>query len=220
MGKRIEFIDLKEFGQLYKAEKDKTMKLALSLGFGSGLRISEIIGLEKDISDCCKAEVIREKRKIDGKLHRILICSNCKKELTSNNLRRKKGDWKIPPLTADMINLKEHKINLIIAKRGSWRTTVTPPNLKEEHLKLLPITIPRRTLQWRFDKLTMRVLHKKMSFHILRHGFGNFHANVAKIPLPMVQQLMGHSRIDTTGIYVKANPDDSIQTAWKGMGGE
>ena len=40
------------------------------------------------------------------------------------------------------------------------------------------------------------------------------------MPLPIVQQLMGHSRLDTTGIDTKVNPAFAISEAWKAMGGE
>lgn len=61
MQKRIDFISFEEFQKLYKAEKDKSMKLAMLLMFGSGLRISEVIGLEKEMSACCRADVLKEK---------------------------------------------------------------------------------------------------------------------------------------------------------------
>ena len=220
MSKRIEFISFEEFQKLYKAEKDKTMKLFILLAYGSGLRISEIIGLQKELSPCCKEEVIRERRKLLGSTRKILLCSKCNKEFNYNNLRRKKGEWKIPPLTSDKINLQTHQIRLDQAKWGKWRVVVTPPLLREDMLKLLPISIPRRTIQYRFEKLSERTLGKRMSVHILRHGFGNYQANVLKLPLPVVQQMMGHSRLDTTGIYTRANPEESIKAAWKAMGGE
>jgi site-specific recombinase XerC len=86
-------------------------------------------------------------------------------------------------------------------------------------LSMLPINIPRRTAQWRFEKLSQKVLGKKLSIHILRHGFGNYQANVLKVPLPIVQQMMGHSRLDTTGIYTKVNPEYAIAQSWKAMTG-
>jgi len=42
--KLIKFISLEEFQKVLKAETDKSRKLAYVLGFGSGLRISEIVG--------------------------------------------------------------------------------------------------------------------------------------------------------------------------------
>jgi site-specific recombinase XerD len=32
--------------------------------------------------------------------------------------------------------------------------------------------------------------------------------------------MMGHSRLDTTGIYTKANPEQAISESWKAMTGE
>lgn len=189
--KRIDYISFEEFRKLYKAEKDKKMKLLILLGFGSGLRLSEIIGFQRKV-----------KRKTNKETKEIELI---------------KDDSKIPPLTAKMVVLAEHQIRLDDGKGGKWRTTVTPPALTEQMLNLLPIKIPRRTAQYRFEQLSKRVLGKKMSIHTLRHGFGNYQANVLKVPLPIVQQLMGHSRLDTTGIYTKANPEQAIASSWASM---
>jgi integrase len=188
MKNRIEFISFEEFQTLYKACKDKELKLAMLLGFGSGLRISEIIGFQRKFQ--------------------------FKKKIKSEDSSA------IPPLTSDKIDLDKHQIRIDDAKGGKWRVTVTSPALKPEHLKLLPLKIKRRTLQYQFDVLTKKVLGKKMSFHILRHGFGNYMVNVLKLPLPMVQQYMGHSSVAVTGVYAKANPEAAINEAWKAMGGD
>ena len=60
MAKRIDFIDETEFEKLYKAEKDKSMRLAMLLMFGSGLRISEVLGLKEEKSACCGADLFVE----------------------------------------------------------------------------------------------------------------------------------------------------------------
>jgi len=49
----------------------------------------------------------------------------------------------------------------------------------------------------------------------LRHGFANFMVNEKNIPLPNLQTLLGHSRLDTTGIYTKSNPVQAIEKAWE-----
>lgn len=175
--KRIDFISFEEFQKIMKAEKKKEYKLCYLLGFGSGLRISEIVGY-----------------------------------------KRKKGT-EILPLTKEKIDLQGHKIMIDNAKGGKWRITIISPGLNESYLSLLPIKIPRRTLQAHFESISKKVLGKKMSFHTLRHGFGNYQVNVLKQPLPIVQAMMGHSRLDTTGIYTKANPEQAIAEAWKAMGG-
>jgi len=191
--KRIKFISIEEFEKIYKAEPDKIMKLCILLGFGSGLRISEIIGYQR-----------KSKRR---------------KDKTTGEIKFIPDESSIPSLTASMIDLPAHQIRLEDGKGKKWRTTITPPALTEPMLKLLPIKIPRRTLQYNFVKLSKRVLGKQLSFHSLRHGFGNYMVNVLELPMPMVQGYMGHTRLDTTGIYTKANPEQAIQTAWKRMMG-
>ena len=186
MKKRIEFIAPEEFSQLLKSCKDKELKIAMILGYGSGLRISEIIGYKR------KFKFVKKVKQVDNTF--------------------------IPPLTSDKIDLEKHQIRLDEAKGGKWRIAPTSPALKPEHLKRLPLKVKRRTLQNRFDALCKKVLKKKMSFHILRHGFGNYCVNVLKLPMPMVQQYMGHSSIAVTGVYTLANPEQSINEYWKATG--
>jgi integrase len=194
MKKRIDFISFDEFQKLYKNCKDKKLKLAMLLALGNDLNISEIMGYKRK----WKHKTNKETKEL------ILIPDNSE----------------IPPLTSDKINLNKHQIRIDEAKGGKWRITITSPALKPEHLKLLPLKINRRTLQYQFEKLAKKVLNKKMSFHILRHGFGNHLVNDLKLPLPMVQQYMGHSSIAVTGVYTKANPESAIAETWKAMGGE
>lgn len=189
MKKRIEYISPEEFAKLLKAtkkKKDKELEVAMLLGFGSGLRISEIIGYDRKF---------KYKNKI-----------------------KTEDNSKIHPLTADKIDLNKHQIRIDDAKGGKWRIAPTSPALKPEHLNLLPLKVNRRTLQYRFSKLCEKELNKKMSFHILRHGFGNYAVNVLKLPMPMVQQYMGHSSVAVTGVYAKANPEESINAYWRAMG--
>ncbi len=164
----ISYIEIEEFKKVLAAEKDRKYKLAYVLGFGSGLRIGEIVGY------------------LD----------------------------KIKSLTKQQINLEKHQIK-IFGKGGKERITVTSPWLNKTNVSLLPLKIPRRTLQRRFTQICKKVLGKELSFHKLRHGFGNYMANAKNVPLPMVQQMLGHSRLNTTGIYTKSNPTKTIQTAWE-----
>jgi len=121
---------------------------------------------------------------------------------------------KISPLTSEQINLQEHTIR-VFGKGGKERITVTSPMLNETNIKLLPLKINRRTLQRRITNLGKKVLGKDVTFHTLRHGFANFMVNEKNVPLPMVQSMLGHSRLDTTGIYTKSNPKQAIATAWE-----
>lgn len=121
---------------------------------------------------------------------------------------------KISPLTKEQIDLAAHTIR-IFGKGGKERITVTSPMLNETNILLLPLKLNRRTVQRRITVLGQRVLKKNITFHTLRHGFANYMANEKQVPLPMVQSMLGHSRLDTTGIYTKSNPIQAIQTAWE-----
>lgn len=170
--KLARYIEMDEFKKILLAEKDRRYKLIYSLGMGSGLRLSEIVGPASNSNQDIKA------------------------------------------LTKEQIDLERHKIR-ILGKGGKERITVTSPWLTKNNVKLLPIQIPRRTVQGRFTRLCEKTLGRKLNFHTLRHGFGNFMVNVKGVPLPMVQQMLGHSRLDTTGIYTKSNPQAAIDTAWE-----
>lgn len=186
MKKRIEFISPDEFSKIFKKNKDKDLEVSMILAFGSGLRISEIIGYKR------KYRYEKGKKIIDNS--------------------------EIPPLTKDKVNLEKRQIQIDEAKGKKWRIAPTSPLLKPKHISRLPLKIKRRTLQNRFYRLTEKELDKKISFHILRHGFGNYCVNVLKLPMPMVQQYMGHSSVAVTGIYAKANPEESVKKYWEAMG--
>lgn len=171
--KLIHFLTIEEVQKLLKAEKRREYKLAIALGFGSGLRISEIVGS-----------------------------------------KRKDGTF-IPPLSLENVNLEEHQIRVVQGKGKKDRITITSRWLNDTNIKILPLKIPTRTLQYNFTQLCKRVLGKPVNFHRLRHGFGNYWANEKKAPLPYIKSLMGHSRIDTTGRYTEANPKQAIKDMWE-----
>lgn len=172
MARLIKYLDLDEFKKLLKAEKDRRYKLAYVLAFGSGLRISEILGPAK----------------------------NSNKE--------------IKPLTASQVDLGKRQIK-IFGKGGKERIATTSPWLKESHLSMLPLNINRRTCQYHFTQHCRRVLKKELNFHMLRHGWANWMINILNVPLPVVQTLGGWSRLDTVGIYAKANPVRAVARVWE-----
>ena len=184
--KLIKYITKEEFEQVLKAEKKKEFKLAYCLAFGSGLRISEIIGY--------KGHSKRTNKKTGELIEK---------------------DTEVQPLTSNNVDLQAHQIRIIGGKGQKDRITVTSPWLNETNIKLLPLKIKRTTLQGRFQRLALKVLGRKINFNTLRLGFGNYMVNYKNVPLPMVQTLMGHSRIDTTGIYTKANPKQAVDRAWE-----
>ena len=176
MGKLIKFISTDEFRKILKAEKSNDFKLAYVLAFGSGLRISEIVGPAKN------------------------------------------SNQEIKPLMPDQINLESKQIK-VYGKGDKERITTINPMfpIKPNMIKMFPLTINRRTLEMRFKKLCKKVLGKGLNFHTLRHGFANHMLNERGLPMPMIQGFGGWARLDTIGIYAKANPSQAIDKVWEGF---
>ena len=116
---------------------------------------------------------------------------------------------KIPVLSKEQIEVSSIRINQGKGKKD--RIVPRPKRMNEAALKLLPLSIQRRTLQRYVTKLGFIHLGKNITFHTLRHGFGSHLAQTR--PLHEVQMLMGHSRLDTTGIYLHANPKAAVDGA-------
>lgn len=117
----------------------------------------------------------------------------------------KDADWIVPPLEVSNIDLKRNTIKIVAGKGGKDRVVPLPKSFNEKALKMIPLKRNRRTIQRFFDKYTLQILGKKLSIHKFRHGFGSRLAEQG-VPLHQIQMWMGHSRLDTTGIYLHASP--------------
>ena len=221
MVKLIKFISTEEFRKILKVEKNKKYMLSYILAFGSGLRISEIAGLREEICPECSGK-LKDTFTIGefNKKGKKKVCIDCKKIWPSIKCKRSKDVWKIPPLEAEQVNLQTNQIK-VFGKGQKERITVINPlfPIREHMLKMLPLGIPRTTLQRRFRILTERVLKRKLNFHVLRHGFANHFLNERDppIPMPMVQGFGGWARLDTVGIYARANPQQAVNKVWEGF---
>jgi site-specific recombinase XerD len=162
-----------------RKKKIRSYRLAMLLGFESGLRISEIVGY-KGLS--------KKKNKTTGE---IVV-----KEV------------EIKPLSEEMVETA--CIRLKNAKGGKDRVTARPKRLNANALNMLPLKIKRRALQAFIKKVGKEALGKDIHFHTLRHGFATHYYNKTKDILGL-QQLMGHSRTDTTSIYSHINPEETIK---------
>ena len=161
--------------------------IALCFAFGGGLRISEIVGY-KGISK-------RKNKKTGEIIIKQIVIPKLEYSQIENNMVRLLGKGQKERMT--LLPAK-------ILKQGG----VTRADLK----KYLPLTASRRAVQLFIEQITLEVLGKKKSFHKLRHGFGTTLAGGNR-PLHEIQMMMGHSRLDTTGIYLHANPQTAIKGA-------
>ena len=120
--------------------------------------------------------------------------------------------WKdrVPKLTKQ--NIEGNSIRIVSGKGAKDRIVPRPKRMNNPAVDMLPLEIKRRALQGFVTELARKVLDKEISFHTLRHGFGSHLAGQGR-PLHEIQMLMGHSRLDTTGIYLHANPKKAIEGA-------
>lgn len=137
-------------------QRDKLSRIAFLLGYGAGLRVSEIPKLKKH-----------------NVTERILVED---------------------------------------AKGGKDRVVPVPKGWKQWMTGMLPIQVSERSLQRRFKKYATKAqLNPDFTFHSLRHGFATRMLQ-SGIPINQVQILMGHSDISTTGVYLRANPEDALKS--------
>lgn len=213
-GSLARVITQEEFEKLFaEAKKVKWVSVsrrryyrtAMLLGFEAGMRISEVIGLKEMKSKCCKAEIEV------GRLRRkkIKTCSECKKVLQVTDLYIDlKGDWEVPPLMPDKVDTKANSIFISNGKGKKDRIVPLPKRFTEVARKMLPLNIKRRSLQHFITKLGKEVLNKRISFHTLRHSIASILST--RIPLPQLQQFLGHARLDTTSLYIHLNPKEML----------
>jgi len=159
------FLSEEEFFKILNSTNNKRHKLAFSLGFFAGLRVSEVANLKPE--------------NIDFNLNWI-------------HIKRGKGD-------------KDRNVPL-------------PKHLKTKLKKLLPLGCGVRALQIAFKKaLKKSGVNKDAHFHTLRHSCATTLLQKGH-SLVDVQRILGHSRIDTTGIYLHVNPTDlqeKFNKAWE-----
>lgn len=116
---------------------------------------------------------------------------------------------RVPKLTQDRVEAAS--IRIISGKGGKDRIVPRPRRMNDYALSLLPLKVSRRSVQAFVTNIGKKILGKEISFHTLRHGFCSHLAQTR--PLHEVQMLAGHSRLDTTGIYLHADPRKAIDSA-------
>jgi len=109
-------------------------------------------------------------------------------------------------------NVRDKIIEVWEGKGGRDRIVPKPKGWKDSMTKLLPINKGVRSLQRNFKTASKKAkLNPLYTFHSLRHGFAT-RLIESGVPISHVQTLMGHSDIATTGIYLKARPQDALKS--------
>jgi len=182
--KRIyEEVNEADFIKLIKYTKKKEHYLAFILGYGSGLRISEIAGGKR--SDGTIMEKLRPED-IHIKEHKIFIrqAKGMKDRVTYSSRWLKQSDLKYFPLKIGRRAIQRAFLRNSLKAKINWEIGNYVRNGKE-----VPI--------YRYH------------FHCLRSSFVTRLLNKG-IPVHQVQLLAGHSNLSTTSGYAKASPIDAL----------
>ena len=116
-------------------------------------------------------------------------------------------------LTQDKIDINNNSIFISQGKGKKDRIVPLPKVFKEKHLKLIPFKIGARALEKAFkksaDKAGLLKLKPTLHFHSLRHGFAT-HGVSRGMDVVVLRDLMGHSDISTTNVYIGMNPKKAL----------
>jgi len=121
---------------------------------------------------------------------------------------------------SEIVNLQKENIDrgqrLIRIKqaKGKKDRNIPLPPQAVKALSHIPIKCGVRALEIAIKKYGKKVLNKDIHFHTLRHSGATHYLNKKKWSTRAVQQLLGHSKIQTTEIYTHVTPQDLIDKMW------
>lgn len=121
---------------------------------------------------------------------------------------------------SEIVNLEPENIDrgqkLIRIKqaKGKKDRNIPLPPQAVRGLSNIPVGCGIRALQIAFKNYGKKVLKKDLHFHQLRHSGATHYLNKKKWSTRQVQQLLGHSKIQTTEIYTHVTPEVLIDKMW------
>ena len=161
-----------EIGQLYNTCRSFTERSLLSLAYGCGLRVSEIVAL--NVEDIKLREAILIVKRGKGNKRRVIPLSNKVKEDLYNYFYHERPITLALGETAFIFN----------SKGGRMR--------KHTYNKLLKILVERAENETIKQKqISMHTLRHSIATHLLEQGMG----------IEQVREFLGHAEIETTEIY-------------------
>jgi len=125
---------------------------------------------------------------------------------------------------SEVINLTKSDVDMqrgfLHIKQGKGKKDRDIPIMKPAifYFRFLPLDVTRQALHKAVKKLGKEVLRKDIHFHTLRHSGASFYLNEKGIDIRHIQELLGHSRLSTTQVYLHVNPQqlkNAFNEAWK-----
>lgn len=121
---------------------------------------------------------------------------------------------------SEIVNLKQENIDRgqriirIKQAKGKKDRNIPIPPQAIKGLSFIPLNCGVRALQIAFKGYGLKAISKDLHFHQLRHSGATYYLNKKKWSTRQVQQLLGHSKIQTTEIYTHVTPKDIIERMW------
>lgn len=122
---------------------------------------------------------------------------------------------------SEVVNLKPENVDrgqrLIRIKQAKGKKDRNIPLAPQatRGLSHLPLPCGARALQIAFRNYAKQVFGRDLHFHDLRHSGATHYINKKKWSTRQVQQLLGHSKVQTTEIYTHVTPQDLIERMWE-----
>lgn len=122
---------------------------------------------------------------------------------------------------SEVVNLKQEDIDRgqriirIKQAKGKKDRNIPIPKQAVRGLFYIPVGVGARAIQISFRNYSKKILNKDLNFHSLRHSGATHYLNKKKWSTRQVQQLLGHSKIQTTEIYTHVTPQDLIEKMWE-----
>ncbi len=121
-------------------------------------------------------------------------------------------------LSKENIDIGRGFIHIKQAKGKKDRDSPIQPPSKSK-FRYLPIGVSRQAIHKAIRKLGREVLDKDIHPHTLRHSGASFYLNDLNLNIKYIQDMLGHSKISTTQIYLHVNPTqlkNAFEEGWKG----
>ncbi len=178
-----EIYALLEFEEKNSDNQEKIFRdnAILELIYSSGLRVSELVGLNIEDIDF-NENIIRIFGK--GRKERFIIFNDNAKKKIKKYLKIRK--------------------NVLKEKKGKVFVTPLFTNLKGKRIT------PRAIQMMVKDRALKANITKKVTPHVLRHSFASHLLNQG-MDIRMIQELLGHSSLSTTQIYTHISIDKLIE---------
>lgn len=122
---------------------------------------------------------------------------------------------------SEIVNLMPEHIDrgqrIIRIKQGKGKKdrNIPIPPAAVRGLSHIPVGCGVRALQIAFKNHAKKTLKKDLHFHQLRHSGATHYLNRRRWSTRQVQQLLGHSKIQTTEIYTHVTPEVLISKMYE-----